>query len=182
MADFQSKVTRRPRSKLERVVEVLHRDAEAPSEATGLTRVLEELDCHVAETVRRALPALQALPLNDARAQLQESGVSHRPTLDRILLWTGHLSSVAPSEGTLRLVVRLGYPGESFESVARALDAELPASEGLSLARRANGLLDRHSRAICLPVEPRCNKCCIAAACGFRGIGADPSARLQSSS
>ncbi len=182
MADFQSKVTRRPRSKLERIIETLHRDAQLPAETAGLTRALGELEQQVADTVLRALPALRALPLNEARKQLRECGVTHRPTSDRVLLWTGHLSSVAPSEEALRLVVRVGYPGENFESIARALDAELPASEALSLARRANLLLDHHARAICLPMQPTCNRCSIVGACGFRGIGADPSARLRSSS
>jgi hypothetical protein len=31
-------------------------------------------------------------------------------------------------------------------------------------------------------MQPTCNRCSIVGACGFRGIGADPSARLRSSS
>jgi hypothetical protein len=139
VGDFHSKVTRRPRSKLERVVAKLEeaRGALARGDASG----------------EIALPTPND-PMGD---------------------------TVAPTLDALRLAVRLGYPGESADAVARALDAELPLGS-TDLAWRARHLLDAHARATCSNPTPKCDGCTLVDACDYRGVGADPALRLRSRS
>lgn len=177
MTDFQSKVTRRPRSRLERLVSAL--DAGTPRESFE-TEPLEAISqVEARQEVLRLLDAKPPLPCDVLRARLEALGIADRALVDQLLLRAGKAGTVAPTSNALRVVVRLGYPGDTYESVARALDAELPGSDTQGIALRAHNLLDAHGRVICLPVRPTCTQCCVAERCDYRGEGLDPSARLR---
>ena len=178
MTDFQSKVTRRPRSRLERLVSAL--EAATPRAKLIASDPLDALsDVQAKLEAVRLLDSKPALPAEVLRARLESLGIRDRALIDQVLLRAGKGDTVAPTENALRVVVRLGYPGDTYESVARALDAELPGSDTRGIATRAHDLLDVHGRAICLPVGPACKQCCVAERCEYRGEGADPSARLR---
>lgn len=131
------------------------------------------------EEFLRMVEAHATLAPEVIRARLVAAGLADRATQDELLLRAGKLATVAPTEHALRVVVRLGYPGDTYGAVARALDAELPGSDALGVATRAHGLLDAFGRAICHEVGPACGECCVAAGCGFRGEGQDPAVRLR---
>jgi hypothetical protein len=97
--------------------------------------------------------------------------------VDFILLSSGSHALVAPTMGGMRVAARLGYPGSGYESLARALDAEIPP-DALDIAWQAHHLFDQHAKHACAGTEPRCGDCGVRETCGFRGIGADPAARL----
>lgn len=106
---------------------------------------------------------------------------------DWLLLSAGALPTVAPTAVAMQVATRVGYPGHSYESVARSLDTELPGPygdgehagpEAVDLAWRAHHLLDRHGRAVCGPT-PGCAACALREACPFRGEGEDPAQRIE---
>ncbi len=176
MADSQSKVTRRPRSRLERLVSAL--DAVTPR---ALVRdPLEVVRRGSArDEILRLLDPKTVVSPHELRARLGALGISDRALVDELLLRAGKADSVAPTSHAMRVVVRLGYPGDTYDSVARALDAELPGSNAGRLALRAHDLLDAHGRAICLAVGPVCKQCRIAERCDYHGEGPDPATRLR---
>lgn len=107
---------------------------------------------------------------------------------DWLLLSVGVLPSVAPTGAAMNVAARIGYPGHSYESIARSLDSELPGlygdasqpgPEAVDLAWRAHHLFDRHGRAVCGPVRPSCSSCALREACPYGGEGADPAGRLD---
>lgn len=185
VTDFQSKVTRRPRSRLERIVSTLEtRGASAPKARVAAGQGASQGASDSAREARReellrVVDAGAQLTPDVLRARLVAAGLADRAIQDELLLRAGKLATVAPTEHALRVVVRLGYPGDTYDAVARALDAELPGSDALGVATRAHGLLDAFGRAICHEVGPACDECCVAAGCGFRGAGQDPAVRLR---
>lgn len=152
MADLYSKVTLRPRSQLERLIELLEAEASAPPRPPPDPE----------EAKRR----LSALPRLEAEA------------VDRILLTSGARVTVAPSLAARRVAARVGYPGATYASITRALDAEILEADVTDLAWRAHHLLDRLGRERCVEL-PSCAGCPLAQACGFRGVGSDPARRLD---
>ena len=232
MADLYSKVTLRPRSKLERLVDLLEPACEVPARPkNGLATQLalyfllwgEAAPHAAAQTVKTWLSPdgqldggqLAAGPrdivaslCNEARidevvAALQAvgrlagdglEGVARRdpedarrklatlPRLtadqaDFILLASGVVSTVAPSAAALRVVSRVGYPGTSYASLARALDAELPEGDQQEVAWRAHHVLKHHGLKVCKET-PACGSCRAKPGCAYAGEGDDPAARL----
>lgn len=148
--------------------------APKPALREQLLTMLEGLA--VKEEVLRLFESKTPLSVESLRAPMTLLGVSDRALVDRLLLRAGVLETVAPTGPAMRVVVRLGYPGDTYASVARALDAELGPR---GLAERAHDLLDAHGRAICRPVGPACNECRLAERCDYRGRGLDPARRLR---
>jgi endonuclease III-like uncharacterized protein len=152
VADLYSKVTLRPRSQLERIVEQLEGEASAPARPPADPE----------EAKRR----LSSLPRLDPEA------------VDRILLASGARVTVAPSAAARRVAVRVGYPGSTYASLTRSLDAEILESDKSDLAWRAHHLLDRLGRERCTE-RPVCDSCPISASCSYHGVGLDPAKRLD---
>lgn len=234
MADARSKVTLRPRSKLERVVESLGDGYEIPPRPhldvlsqlalsylleCGTTRrdalsamkplcgkngwvegdklisaTAEDLSAvGGSDTVEGTLACLRASGKLDGR---HPGGLSRlcagelgeaRRTLaslpgmgawraDLLLLSSGSHAVVAPTAIGRQVAARLGYPGVSYEAVARALDAELPP-DAIDIAWKAHHLLDLHGKAVCAKL-PTCAECPVQSACAYGGKGSDPAARL----
>ena len=123
MSDFRSQVTRRPRSKLENVVDLV---------------------------------ALEGLPAPSAE-YLAQTARSH--------------SAVAPTQGGLRVALRLGYPGNEPASIARALDAEIPEGDITFVAWRAHRSLHVLAETACTTDQPKCEACKVRSACDFHGVG-----------
>jgi hypothetical protein len=58
---------------------------------------------------------------------------------------------VAPTATASRVLARIGYPGASYASVARAVDEELPGPSSYDFAWRAHHVLEQHGRSLCAP-------------------------------
>ncbi len=233
MADLYSKVTRRPRSKLERLLELLKPSAiprrpesrvatqlalfylvaadVSPEDASKivkgfvdasgalLAKPLLELDhdavaarCAprsvtelladlraLGEAVRDGLEEACRRDADEARRRVGALPKLSPEHVDLILLTSGALSTVAPSAAARRVACRLGYPGSSYASLSRALDAEIPEGDATFVAWRAHHALAQHGKDVCLPAQPQCDRCVLSGACSYRGQGADPAARLS---
>ena len=237
MDDAQSKVTLRPRSKLERILDALDEEYKVPPRpqldlvsqialfhlvscgadgnaalgavtplcsATGavdperLAKTPRDLvasvcpESHVDATLlalrslgEAAVASPQGLDarcrrdLGEARRLLRSlPGVAEQST-DLLLLQAGIHAVVAPTGPGVHVAARLGYPGASYASFARALDEELPEhANSIAVAWRAHHLLDQHGKGICART-PQCTRCPIRDACAYRGEGEDPVARLS---
>jgi endonuclease III len=236
--DAQSKVTLRPRSKLERVLDGIDDEYDVPprpaldlvSQAallrlvacgadsktvlgaiaplcaeTGsvdperLAKTPRELvasfcpDGQVDEVVRalralgeaagaspRGLEAICRGDLAEARRRLRTLPGIGEQHADLLLLQAGLHAVVAPTGYAVQVAARLGYPGGSYASFARALDEELPEhANAIAVAWRAHHLLDQHGKGICAPKAPECGRCPIREACAYRGEGEDPATRLS---
>lgn len=231
MADLYSKVTLRPRSKLERVVELLEPGCEVPCRpknglvtqvvlyflvwgeaapasaasfakgllgADGQVDAVRLVDVNVEGTcsatraaevtaalhsvARLAGDGLETLARRDpeeARRKLAALPRLPADQIDFLLLASGAASTVAPSAAALRVTARLGYPGSSYPSLARALDAELPEGDPYEMAWRAHHILKQHGHRVCKE-SPSCGSCRAQAACSYAGRGEDPASKLQS--
>lgn len=232
MADLYSKVTLRPRSKLERLVDLLEPSCEVPSRPkNGLATQLalyfllwgeaaphaaaqavkalrladgqidaaqlaggvrdlvetlctparvEEVAAALAAVGRLAADGLEALARRDpeeARRRLSTLPRLAADQADFLLLAGGAVSTVAPSPAALRVAVRVGYPGTTYASVARALDAELPEGDPHEVAWRAHHVLKQHGLRTCKEA-PACSGCRAEPACSYAGQGEDPANKV----
>lgn len=234
MDDVESKVTLRPRSKLERLVEVLSGTYPVPGRP-GLALLTQLVilqlvgagadpraalaaigplcdedggvdPAKLATTSRELVASVcEASAVDDTLASLRVAGTVARegnldercrPDLelarkllrslpsvseqraDLLLLYAAVQAVVAPTATASRVLARIGYPGASYASVARAVDEELPGPTSYDFAWRAHHVLDQHGRTLCAPKAPECWRCPVRDACAFRGIGEDPAARL----
>jgi endonuclease III len=237
VSDAQSKVTLRPRSKLERLLDALSGQYEVPDRpaldllsqltllqlvgggADGkaalcamsplckkngsvdpkkLAETSRELVASVCreEQVADTLQALRAAgevaagapdgfdahcqtDLSEARRLLRTLPGITEQRADLLLLYAGVHAVIAPTANGVHVAARLGYPGTSYASFARALDAELPAPDAVEIAWSAHHLLEQHGKKICSPHNPTCGRCPIRAACAFHGEGEDPATKLS---
>lgn len=133
------------------------------------TRLPDGLDARCRTDLAEGRRLLRSLPrIGEQRADL-------------LLLHAGIHAVVAPTTYGLQVAVRLGYPGTTYASVARALDIELPAPDAIELAWRAHHLLDLHGKQLCVLRAPSCARCPLSERCSFHGEGEDPAAKLQTS-
>ena len=92
------------------------------------------------------------------------------PLADRILLFTGAQTTLAPDSNALRALLRLGYGEETknyattYRSVLAATADELP---DVAFAQRAHLLLRRHGQEVCKRTAPRCEVCAARAECAW---------------
>ena len=126
----------------------------------------------------RDLDARCRSDLSDARRLLRSLPLMTEQRADLLLLYAGVHAVVAPTAQGVHVAARVGYPGASYASFARALDAELPDFDGLEVAWRAHHLLEQHGKGICSHKDPRCARCPIRKGCAFKGEGDDPADRL----
>ncbi len=174
MADLHSKVTLRPRSKLERVIELLEKVYPALPRPRG-DGLAEELSLHLARA--GATPALAAALASDivAGKHDRESARTHLAALlgdneqasDHALLLSGLGEQIAPPPDAQRVAARLGYPGSCYAALGRALDAELPEGDRREVAWRAHVALSQHGRSQCTADRPQCETCPLTASCSF---------------
>lgn len=198
MGDQFSQVTRRPRSKLERLLEIWEEKValpqrEHPNVATDLLRAA--LDAagarEGAKLAERLLAtpagldpeALQTTLASELGEMVQHEAVrqclalfAHLPR--EVLQRTGALGTVGPTPAACRVAARLGYPGSSFATLTRALDAELPEGDPTGIAWRVHHALTLHGRSVCSAEAPQCGACIVAASCHYGGRGEDPAKRL----
>ena len=113
-----------------------------------------------------------ALPkaLDEARRALQTFPGIGAPGADKILLFAGRLSVLAPESNGLRVLVRLGLVDERKSyahtwAASRALDRQLPAR--VSTMQQAHLLLHEHGSTLCRNSAPRCGDCPLAGACRY---------------
>lgn len=198
MGDQFSQVTRRPRSKLERLLEIweekltlpqrVHPNvatdllraaleaAGAPEGAELAQRLLAIPGNHDPEALRAALASeLGELVEHEALRQCLAL-FAHAPR--EVLQRSGALGTVGPTPAACRVAARLGYPGSSFATLTRALDAELPEGDPTGIAWRVHHALTLHGRSVCSTEAPQCGACIVAASCHYRGHGEDPAKRL----
>jgi endonuclease III len=91
------------------------------------------------------------------------------PGVEKMLLFSGSLVSLAPDSNALRVLLRLGFGftrrnyGQTYRDVRDAVADELPKdSEWLASAHL---LLRRHGRETCRRKAPECDRCAIASRC-----------------
>lgn len=197
MGDQFSQVTRRPRSKLERLLEIWEERQPLPQRAhpnVAIDLLRAALDAagvrESAALAERALAGGTHLDPVELKAALSaEVGPAiedealrqclalfgHLPR--EVLQRSGALGTVGPTPAACRVAARLGYPGSSFATLTRALDAELPEGDPTGIAWRVHHALTLHGRAVCGEV-PQCGTCIVASSCHYRGVGEDPAKRL----
>jgi hypothetical protein len=165
--------------------------AEAPRELVASVCADDQVDDAVGalraagEASRGGLLGLDArcrADLDEGRRLLGALPGLTEPLADLLLVCAGAHPLVAPTASATRVVARIGYPGATYAAVARALDEELPAGDGVDLAWRAHHVLDQHGKAACTPRAPECKGCPIHLACAYRGAGDDPAGRLGAGS
>ena len=100
--------------------------------------------------------------------------------VDLLLLTCGVVPTVAPSATARRVAARLGYPGATYASLARALDAEIPEGDTSEVAWRAHHVLAQHGKDVCHATNPACSRCSVKSSCAYQGDGPDPASRLSS--
>jgi len=142
-------------------------------ETLGCLRATGELDGRFPGGLRRLCEG----ELGEARRLLSSLPGIGAWRADFLLLSSASHAVVAPTQLGLHVAARLGYPGSSYEAVARALDAELPP-DAIDIAWKAHHLLELHGRTLC-ERPPRCAACPVQKACAHGGDGVDPAARLE---
>jgi endonuclease III len=232
LADLYSKVTLRPRSKLERLVELLEPGCDVPlrpknglvtqlvlyfliwgeaspqnaaqavkgllgadgqienarltSNATDMVESIcsagrsADVTSALQLVARLATDGVDAIARRDpeeARRRLATLPRLAPDQIDFLLAASGTVSTVAPTAAALRVASRVGYPGSTYASIARSLDAELPEGDPLGIAWRAHHILKQHGMRICREV-PACGTCRAEATCSYAGHGDDPASKL----
>jgi endonuclease-3 len=109
-------------------------------------------------------------PLQLAKKALRRFPGIGEPGADKILLFAGVQSSLAPDSNALRVLGRLGFIAE-HKSYARmyASSRELKSTPALKIAavQEANLLLQTHGQTLCKRNAPLCAACPLASRCPF---------------
>ena len=87
------------------------------------------------------------------------------PYADRILLFNGKQTGVAPDSNALRVLCRLGFAREqkNYTAMYREAVAAFQARD----AQQAHLLLRRHGQELCKRTRPRCDACPLRAKCDW---------------
>jgi endonuclease III len=115
--------------------------------------------------LRRAL----ALDPAQARKALQKFPVLGEPGADKILLFTGTVTTLAPESNGLRVLVRLGFVKQHknyatmYRTAQTALQDEYRKGPASLIA--AHQLLKRHGQELCRRSAPRCEACPLRKSC-----------------
>jgi endonuclease-3 len=122
------------------------------------------------EDFRADLGLVLRQPLQQAKKALRRFPGIGEPGADKILLFAGVQSSLAPDSNALRVLGRLGFIAE-HKSYARmyASSRELKATPALKIAavQEANLLLQTHGQTLCKRNAPLCAACPLANRCPF---------------
>jgi endonuclease III len=135
-------------------------------------------------------------PLPKAKQALRRFPGIGEPGAEKILLFAGAQSLLAPDSNALRVLVRLGFIQED-KSYARMYTAgrDVASHAAMDTAgmQEAHQLLQQHGQTLCKRNAPLCGSCPLAAMCQFvrgrmnvakaeRSIVREPSARRKSPS
>jgi len=122
-------------------------------------------------------------PLDTAKRALRSFPGIGDPGAEKILLFTGRQSLLAPDSNGLRVLVRLGLVQEEKSysrtyTESRKVAKDLPADPGVM--QEAHLLLQQHGQTLCKRGVPCCGECPLASACAYARVthGA-PNKRLQ---
>ena len=109
--------------------------------------------------------------LKKARKLLTQFPGGGDPLADKILLFAGVHTCVAPESNALRVLVRLGYGIEDEKNYAKmyrsAVESCAKEFETAKAALRAHLLLRHHGQNLCKRSEPRCEACRLRSACSW---------------
>jgi endonuclease-3 len=125
--------------------------------------VLEEFDGDLRPVLK--------LPFSKAKKALQSFPGIGEPGAEKILLFTRTNAVLALESNGMRVLLRLGFGEEkksystTYRLVQKAADSGL--DEGYSWLIQAHLLLRRHGQELCRRSEPICDKCPLAADCGY---------------
>lgn len=155
------------------------------------TDVLEEIVCgmkpkdrvqRVREVARIArdhhggdVDSIVGLPTSTALAALRQFPGIGEPSAERILLFAGVHTTLAPDSNALRVLLRIGIAPEgksyqaSYRSVREAIKDELPEDPEWLIAARQ--LLRRHGRETCRRSVPECGMCPVRDECAYYAAG-----------
>ena len=160
----------------------------APQEILGATRAsLEHVSAHGILKVRFAhklrecariavdlfggdVDAALRGPIESARRVLRKFPGIGAPGADKILLFCGRATCLAPESNGLRVLTRLGLVDEdkSYARMYRAsttVEQQLPAK--IPQMQQAHLLLHRHGISLCKRSSPRCSECPLANDCAY---------------
>jgi endonuclease-3 len=114
------------------------------------------------------LGAVIRLPLERARRALRSFPGIGEPGAEKVLLFAGQQTLLAPDSNALRVLVRIGLVREGL-SYSGTYAAARPVADGFSTDRRlmqqAHQLLQRHGQSLCKRQLPRCAVCPLAREC-----------------
>ena len=125
--------------------------------------------------VEIGLDELSAAIANDpkrAKALLRRFPSIGEPYADRVLLFAGTQTGVAPDSNALRVLCRLGFAREekNYSAMYRAaVGAVSREVRDNATARKAHLLLRRHGQEVCKRTHPRCEICPLRGRCGWYG-------------
>ncbi len=115
-------------------------------------------------------------PLRTAKKALRRFPGIGEPGAEKILLFAGAQTLLAPDSNALRVLARLGFiKEEPSYSRMYAASREVERSIGANAAkmREAHQLLQHHGQTLCKRTAPACQSCPLATRCAFlRGAGA----------
>jgi endonuclease III len=137
-----------------------------------LMRAEKVLDCAriaTAQTLAKLRKAI-AGDTTQAKKMLREYPGVGEPYADKILLFSGASTNVAPDSNVLRVLVRLGFGTEQKNYAASyrsALAATAGAFSDAEEAQQAHLLLRRHGQELCKRSAPRCDRCPARAMCQY---------------
>jgi len=103
-----------------------------------------------------------------ARRALKKFPTIGDPGADKILLFTGTVSSLAPDSNGLRVLMRLGFVKEhkNYGTMYRAAQTALQNQAGECASWiAAHQLLKRHGQQLCRRSAPRCEACPLRSVC-----------------
>jgi endonuclease-3 len=109
-------------------------------------------------------------PLDRAKRALRMFPGIGEPGAEKILLFSGKQSLLAPDSNGLRVLVRLGLIQEQKSyaktyAASRVIEKDLRASP--AAMQEAHLLLQQHGRTLCKRNGPRCRECPLAARCAY---------------
>ena len=110
------------------------------------------------------------LPLPDAKKAMESFPGIGEPGAEKILLFSGHYTLLAPESNGLRVLVRLGLVagGASYAKTYAAANAMSRDSgvRGRAL-ENAHLLLQLHGQTLCKRERPHCDECPLAVQCPY---------------
>ena len=119
---------------------------------------LEEIDRAIRTDLKKAKKLLKPFP-----------GVGE-PLADKILLFSGAHTSLAPDSNALRVLTRLGYGVDDknyAKSYRSAIEATKDEFRTPAEAQRAHVILRHHGQELCKRTAPRCELCPLREVCVF---------------
>lgn len=116
------------------------------------------------------LEAVIPRPLDEAKRALRRFPGIGEPGAEKVLLFAGRHTLLAPDSNGLRVLVRLGLVEEGLSyaktyAAAREVAKNLPAQ--VKVVQEAHLLLQQHGRTLCKRTAPRCDACPLAQRCSY---------------